>query len=319
MFKPLKTFLATVVALGLCAFPSSAATSAVPGTLNYVEGQVRVAGQPVTSKSVGSVQLEPNQAIETGRGKAEMLLTPGVFLRIGDDSAVRMVSPELLNTRVQVLRGEAMVEATEVPKDSNIRVLLDGASAKLNKHGVYDFNANAGQVRVFDGKATVERDDQQVKLKKGRMVALAGPFKAEKFDTKVAEQQNELYAWSRLRSEYDSEAAMQTASTVVVGGPGWWGAGWYWNPWWGMYSYLPGDGYLYSPFGWPYYSPVFIYSTPGFYYGHAFRRGFAGRGFVGHGFVGHGFRGGGAAPHTGGGFAGRGFAGGGLHGGGFHR
>jgi len=100
---------------------------------------------------------------------------------------------------------------------------------------------------------------------------------------------------------------MQTASTVVVGGPDWWGPGWYWNPWWGMYSFLPGDGFLYSPFGWPYYSPLFIYGTPGFYYGHPFARGFGGRGFAG-----HGFRGGVAAPRVGSGFAGGGFHGGGA-------
>lgn len=201
-----------------------------------------------------------------------------------------------------------MVEATYVLKDSNVRVVLDGASTRLTKNGVYEFNANTGQVSVLDGKAVVERDDRQVDLKKGRMITLAGPLKAAKFDTKEAEQQDPLYAWSKLRSEYDAEAAMQTASTVIVGGPSWWGPGWYWDPWWGMYSFLPGDGFLYSPFGWPYYSPLFLYRTPGFYYGHPFARGFGGRAV----------RGGVAAPRVGGGFAGRGFVGGGFGGGGFH-
>jgi len=215
-----------------------------------------------------------------------------------------MISPNLTDTRAEVLRGEAIVEANYVLKDSNINVMLNGTSTKLEKHGLYAFNANSGQVSVLDGKAVVQQDDHTVDLTKGHQITLAAGLKKHSFDTKAVEQQDPLYAWSRLRSEYDAEAAMQTASTVVVGGPGWWGPGWYWNPWWGMYSFLPGAGYLYSPFGWPYYSPGFIYS-PGFRYGY----GFGGRGFVGRGFAGGG--GIAAAPHFSGGFGGGGFHGGG--------
>jgi hypothetical protein len=293
----IKPFLGLLVAVGFTTLPSAAASSAVPGMLNYVEGQVTMAGQPVTSKSVGSMQLEPNQVMETGQGRAEILLTPGIFLRIGDHSSIRMISPSLADTRVQVLRGEAIVEAAQVFDDSNIRMLVDGASVKLTKHGLYAFDADAGRISVFDGKAVVEKDDQQVDLKKGRQVALTGPLKATHFDTKVAESQDQLYAWSRLRSEYDAEAAMQSARTVVVDGPGWWGPGWYWNPWWGMYSFLPGSGILYSPFGWPYYSPGFRYG-----YGRSYGRGFAGRGFAG-----------GVPAFHSGGFAARGVGGGGFH------
>ena len=321
MFKVFKVFALLAGFGAFAALPSFAAASAVPGTLNYVEGRVTVAGQPVTAQSVGSVQLEPNQVIATAQGRAEILLTPGVFLRIGDHSSVRMASSSLDNIRVDLLGGQAIAEADQVFKDSNIRVTLDGTAVKLTKHGLYSFNADSGQIRVLDGKATVERDDRQVDLKKGRQVQLSdATLKPSKFDTKATEQQDPLYAWSRLRSEYDSEASIQSASVVTVGGPGWWGPGWYWNPWWGMYSYLPGDGYFYSPFGWPYYSPIFLYATPGFRYGYGYGRPYYGHAVAGRGFAGPGFRGG-AAPRTGGGFAGHaGFAGGsGFHGGGFAR
>lgn len=299
ILKPLAGLLATAA---FCVLPSSAAPSAVPGTINYIEGQVTVDGRVVTSTSVGSVTLQPNQVIQTTQGRAEMLLTPGIFLRIGDNSSLRMVSPSLSDTRVQVLTGDVIVEADQVFKDSNISVMLGATSSRLAKNGLYDFNANTGQVSVLDGKLEVLSDDHHIDLTKGHEVAVAGPFKSHHFDTKALEQQDQLYAWSRLRSEYDSEAAMQSASTVVVGGPGWWGPGWYWNPYWGMYSFLPGAGFFYSPFGWPYYSPVFIYAHPGFRYGYA-----------PHAFVGGGL----SARAYGGGFAGRAFAGGGFEGRGF--
>jgi hypothetical protein len=67
---------------------------------------------------------------------------------------------------------------------------------------------------------------------------------------------------------------------VVVGGPyAWGGPGWFWNPWYSGWAFLPGDGYLYSPFGFAFYSPVYWggYFGRGFGYGgYAFRGGYGG-------------------------------------------
>ena len=65
MFKQLKGFLALFAMLTLPLGLAIAAGSAIPGTVNYVEGQVSIAGQLVTPQSIGAVQLEPNQVIET--------------------------------------------------------------------------------------------------------------------------------------------------------------------------------------------------------------------------------------------------------------
>jgi hypothetical protein len=317
MFRHYKTLLGMLAASALVALPVAAASSAIPGTLNYVEGQVAVAGQTVTSHSVGSVQVEPNQVLETGQGRAELLLTPGVFLRVGDNSAVRLISPGLADTRVEVLRGQAIVEVAELFKDNNLWVMMNGASTRLEKEGLYAFNATSPLVQVFDGQATVEQADRHMDLKKGHQLAFGGPWKATHFDPNSQAAQDPLYAWSNLRSEYEAEASMQSARTVFVGGGSYWdGPGWYWNPYWDMYGFIPGDGIWYSPFGWPFYSP--------WAYGYGFGFGFGGygRGFFaarGHGHIAGGAlaSGGhfaGSSGRMGGGFGGRGFAGG-MHGG----
>src|SRR5581483_5013395 len=82
-----------------------------PGALNYVEGQASIDNSVVTSKSVGSAVLNPGDVLSTVHGRAEILLTPGVFMRVDKNSSVRMVAPELTNTRVEVLQGQAMLEA----------------------------------------------------------------------------------------------------------------------------------------------------------------------------------------------------------------
>ena len=44
-------------------------------------------------------------------------------------------------------------------------------------------------------------------------------------------------------------------------------SGWYWNPSFGMYSYVPGmGGMFYSPFGNPFFSPFDVYQAGLFYY-----------------------------------------------------
>jgi hypothetical protein len=310
MFKQLNGFLALFAMIILPAGLAVAAGSPIPGAVNYVEGQVSIAGQPLTPQSVGSVQLQPNQVVQTGQGHAELLLTPGVFLRLGDNSSVRLVSPNLGDTRVELLQGRAIVEVAEIFKDSNLWGVLNGVCRGLDKEGLYSFDANARLVQVFDGEATVQANDHEVNLKKERQLALLEPFKSTHFDAKAQAAQNPLYTWSNLRSEYEAEASMQSARSVFVGGgPYWYGAGWYWNPYWDMYGFIPGDGIWYSPFGWPFYSPWLAYGYGGYGFG-----GFGyGRGY-GHGFVT------GARHVSGSTLAARGVGGGGAHlaGGGGH-
>jgi hypothetical protein len=178
---------------------------------------------------------------------------------------------------------------------------------------VYEFNADHAQLAVYDGEAKVLSGDKEIKVTKGHEISLTGSMKVAKFDRKT--QQDPLYAWSNLRSEYEAQASAQSAQAIYVGsGPFWYGPGWYWNPWWGTYGFLPASGILYSPFGWPFFSPAFAYYAP-VYYGH-----FGGH-YVGGTFPARGFVGRGVAPRIGGFAAGAHVATGGFggHMGGGHR
>jgi hypothetical protein len=243
-----------------------------PGVLNYIEGNAVLDGSSLNSKSVGSAEMSSGQVLSTQQGKAEVLLTPGVFLRLGDNSSIRMISPGLTDTRVQLLNGRAMVEAADIHNENNIRIQTGQSQTALLKNGVYGFDADRGVVAVYDGKAAVSEDDRSVDVKGGREVNLNAPLKAEKFDKKAAEQSDPLYAWSKVRSEYLSEASAESARTLVVNNYGWLGGGWYWNPWFSAYSFLPGSGLLYSPFGWGFYSPFAFYGyAPIYRYPHYHR------------------------------------------------
>jgi hypothetical protein len=256
-----------VLAAFLCAAPAQATQAARPGSVNYVEGQVSIGNQPLDANSIGSVELAPGQSVQTGAGKVELLLTPGSFFRVGDNSSARMISPGLTNTQVELMRGTATVEVTDLRQESSLSVVEDGRSTQLVKNGLYGFDADSGQVRVFSGQAEVQNGNKQVKIKGGHEVTFNDePLKAQGFDKKDFESAD-LYRWTSLRSSYLAEANVDAAGTYV-GGAGWFGDGWYWNPWFDAYTFIPGDGIFYSPFGWGFYSPGFIFAAPVFFRGH---------------------------------------------------
>jgi hypothetical protein len=165
---------------------AQAAQTAVPGTLNYVQGQVSLDGTPITTQQIGKAEIAPDQMLSTGQGKAEILLSPGVFLRLGDNSQVRMMSSDLVDPRIDVVHGEAMVEVDYLPKQAGLDVMERGADASLLKEGLYKFNADEGQIQVIDGKAKVTDNGQSKEIGKGKEIVLNGaPLKDVKFDRKA--------------------------------------------------------------------------------------------------------------------------------------
>src|SRR5215469_9085030 len=102
------------------AFAQQQVISAQSGTVQYVEGTVYAAGQRVERKFGQFPALRPGDELRTESGRAEILLTPGAFLRLDDSSSVRMVSNHLTDTEVEVLTGTVMVECDELLKDNAI-------------------------------------------------------------------------------------------------------------------------------------------------------------------------------------------------------
>jgi hypothetical protein len=267
-----------------------------PGTLNYMEGQVSLDGQPLGSQTRGAasaVVLQPGQTLATGNGFAEVLLTPGSFLRVGHNSQIRMTAVGLAETKAQLDRGSAIVEVDQLIQGTNLSVQVNGATAQLEKKGLYDFDADRQAVKVLDGKATVMEAAGSKSVGKDHEIQMASatPLKSRSFDANSVKAEP-LYVWSEVRSQDESRANIAVAQNVAAYG-GWYGAGWYFDPAWSFYAYLPGNGFLYSPFGWGFYSPAFIgyYGVPFGYY----RGGYAAfHGYVG-GMSAHvsGFHGGG--------------------------
>ena len=115
---------------------------------------------------------------------------------------------------------------------------------------------------------------------------------------------------ARCGASTPPKSTWRPAQNIANEDPWWWyGTGWYWDPWFDSWAFIPGFGFMYSPFGFGFYSPGYwgAYGGYGGYYG---RFGYGGRGVApGYrgGRVAGGFRGGMGGFHGGmGGFRGGG-------------
>jgi hypothetical protein len=228
---------------GTASFVASAQSviSAKSGIIHYVEGRVFLNDQLIESKFGEFPDIKENQRVRTEQGRVEILLTPGVFLRLGENSAIRMITNRLIDTRVDFLSGEALVEADEILKDNGITIVYKNYSVQLAKRGVYRFDTEAPNLSVHEGEALVQLDGKTQEVKDGHAMTMDGGLELASFDKK--KDVDDLYLWGAHRSEYISMANVSAAKTVSDSGSYWGTSSWYFNPYYNMYTFVPGFGY----------------------------------------------------------------------------
>ena len=282
--KSLARFALGVAAVaGAASFVASAQSviSAKSGIIHYAEGRVYLGDRLIESKFGEFPDIKENAQVRTEDGRVEILLTPGVFLRMGENSSIRMVTNRLIDTRLEFLSGTALVEAAELLKDNAVTVVYQNYAVQVQKKGIYRFDAEPAALRVYDGVALVQLDGKTEEVKEGHILAMDGDLKLARFD-KNKDDLDALYRWARRRSEYISMANVSAAKTVADSGMYWGNSSWYWNPYFNMYTFVPMNGAYYSPFGFAFWSPFTVYNylySPYFYgYGRGVYGGFGGGG-----------------------------------------
>ena len=277
------------LALGVAAVAGAASVvasaqsviSAKSGIIHYAEGRVYLGDRLIESKFGEFPDIKENAQVRTEDGRVEILLTPGVFLRMGENTAIRMVTNRLIDTRLEFLSGTALVEAAELLKDNAVTIVYQGYAVQIQKKGIYRFDSEPAALRVYDGEALVQMNGKTEEVKEGHLLAMDGDLKLAKFD-KNKDDLDALYRWARRRSEYISMANVSAAKTVADSGMYWGSSNWYWNPYFNMYTFVPMNGAYYSPFGFAYWSPFTVYNyiySPYFYgYGRPSYGGFGGGG-----------------------------------------
>ena len=242
--------------------------SAHSGLIQYVEGQVAVDGKQVQPKFGEFPSIQTGQTLATEDGRAEVLLTPGVFLRLAENTSVGMVSNLLADTKLELTAGSILVEVGQLLPNNAISLRFRDTQISLLKQGLYRVDADPGTLRVFGGEATVRTSEAKVlEIKKGRELDLDEQAQSRSFDRQSTDA---FYRWAERRSEYIADANLVAAKTAsdnqYSGGSyssGYLGLGsglgsWAWNPYFGMFTYIPAAGMWWSPFGSAYFSPGLV-------------------------------------------------------------
>jgi hypothetical protein len=266
----------SLAVLALAVFPVHAQTviGAKSGVINWVEGDAFLADKPYVMQPSQFGEVKETMVFRTEEGRAEVLLPPGVFFRLGDKSSFKMISNRLIDTRVELLTGSAVMEIEDMAKEASVTVLCKDGTITLSKAGLYRFDTEPAQIKVYKGSADVAVKGQTVVVGAGKMVQFdAAVAMAEKFSVTDTDS---LDRWSRRRAEVLANANVSAAKQAHYGGYGVsnpcssyggyntgpfmkpWGT-WGYNPYYGMGTYIPCSGTLYSPYGYRYWSPLAVY------------------------------------------------------------
>jgi len=261
---------AAMLALGAIPAYAQPVISAKSGLVAYVHGEVFLGDQQVEPSLTSFPEVKEKMVLRTAEGRAEVLLSPGVFLRMGEYSSFRMVTNRLIDTRLELLTGSAVVEADEVAKDTNVTIVARQAAVLIAKHGLYRFDMEPARVKVFDGVASVTTGEQTTPVGAGRLLNLDSlTASVEKFNK---EETDALDRWSKRRAEDVATANVSSAkqvhdygcssygtsfaNTVPVNSPCYNPCGWRYNTWYGMVTFVPCGANIYSPYGYRHWSPV---------------------------------------------------------------
>src|ERR1700722_12263724 len=209
----LRWILSLAVA-SLVGLPASAQSviSAHSGLIHFSDGSVFLDDQRVEQKTGKFGQMNNGSELRTQEGRAEVLLTPGTFLRVGANSAIRMVSNNLDDTRVELLSGAAVLdEGSDTLANKSVTVLYNLDQVHIKKPGRYRFDSEPPQVKVETGDAEVTAaDGKSVEAGAGYAVPFEGKLAARKL---LGDSNDGLDSWSSARDHSVADSNLQAAAS----------------------------------------------------------------------------------------------------------
>ncbi len=148
--------------------------SAHSGIVYFFDGSVQLGDQTLEQKFGRFPDIGEGHELRTGNGRAEVLLTLGVFLRIGENSSIRLVSNKLSDTRVEFLAGSGILESTERESGRAVTVIYKSWRVSLPEEGVCRISSEPARVNVYRGSAevSVEGKSDKVSVRAGETLPL---------------------------------------------------------------------------------------------------------------------------------------------------
>ena len=186
--------------------------SAKAGGVNAVTGRatVRSHGNTEWQQLTIKEDLETGDVVRTGLdGRVEMLLNPGSYMRIGENSEVELTDNSLENLEVRLIRGTAIVEATGADDtELLINIVTPHTKLAIVRRGLYRLNVVPGDAtELIVRKGRVMLDDSHTKVKGGNKVIFSSrSFSIAKLEQTDKMKFDDLESWSKQRAETVAKA-----------------------------------------------------------------------------------------------------------------
>jgi hypothetical protein len=228
--------------------------SAKAGVVNLLDGEATVQkNRPfaMPQKLITSDELQKGDRVRTGPdARAEILLNPGCYLRLGESSEFVFLFDGLASyNKLQLVRGSVIIEVSV--SDQPIVVTTPGGDLTIVRSGLYRFNiSSAGRtdVSVYKGRVLIG----QMAIKGGKRASLTGglPVVAS-FDKKEVDS---LDDWSMTRARLLIAANKNLSNRAVRRSLslGFFQNAWIYDRLCRCYTFLPITGGFSSPYGWGY-------------------------------------------------------------------
>jgi hypothetical protein len=248
--------------------------SARAGIVNIVEGDVWFRRGDSENKVVAGDELQSGDVVRTSPGgRVEVLLMPGAYLRLSENTECGLSDNSLESLKLQLLKGSVIVEAATVDdwKGTLLTMSVGGANLSIVHAGIYRFNAaesGHAEALVLKGKMMSGASE----IKEGKKADLSGSStqvvsfdkrQADTFDTWSKDRARTLVAANK---NIPSKSVGSAFANSYMYSPGysWFDSFWFFNPGLGFYTFLPGDYGFYSPYGFGYgsYYPYAYYWWP---------------------------------------------------------
>src|SRR2546426_8010513 len=251
--------------------------SAKAGGINSVIGRVLVkrTGQSSQEDLSAKDDLTSGDVVTTrGGSRVEVLLNPGSYLRVTENSEFELTDNSLNNLQLRFIKGSAIVEATGTDDlRLQIRIVTDQTRFTIVRRGVYRINVLPGSTELLVQKGRVLVDGQQAMIKGGTKITF---HQGSSFTAKLTRKdRDEFDDWSKERGEFLARAnerlSIRTLNSYLFDSG--WDSGFYSSSRFGLWTYSPfAGGFTFFPFRYGWSSP----------YGHNYGR----CGWLGYGFGG---------------------------------
>jgi hypothetical protein len=174
------------------------------GLIYFFEGKVFLGDEQLQQRFGRFPEIPDGLVLRTDLGRAEVLLTPGVFLRLDENSAVRMVSASLSDTRIELLRGSAILEGSHEAANPPDTIIYKNWQVQVQQDSVARIDSEPPQVRVYSGTATASAGGESplAPVRRGEVLPFASVLVAEPAPNPATDAFN---LWAMNRSSIVSE------------------------------------------------------------------------------------------------------------------